>query len=994
MRLHTLRLEGVGPFADPQEIDFDRLGAGGLFLFEGPTGVGKTTIIDALTFALYGGLASDAGDTARMRSDFVDPEVRPQVELEFSVRGERHRITRSPEYLRPKRRGTGMTREKSSVHLQRLDGDAWVSRSHGKDEVGTLVGELVGLNREQFRQVVLLPQGEFATFLRADDDQRREVLAKLFGTHFFRRITDDLQARAQGAARALQVAESEVAVRVAATLEAAGCDAGERDEIADRPRTEVLAALAALEQGLAAQAESAALCAISAARGEERARADQAAAEELIARLERRGRLLSALAGAQQEAAEQQERRSRVDGARRAAPVRSLVVVADRAGRAVADLRDSVIARGSEDPRHLDGQGGAELTESAREVRRVMDGLSPLAALEAALGERQERAAADCELLKALQVQLAATTTRVEQIPAEISAARAALEAARQEAAGVAGVHAELELVTAQAIAAGRAEQLAEQLVGLRATLRGARRCLNEASDTHDLLLQQRLVEVRGELAARLVSGDPCLVCGSPEHPAPAQRHGEGVSEEQVRAASARRDEAHMVKDAAEAAVIRAEAELEHVRAGSAGGSSEECRDLLLALEAKRAAGSAAEARIADGQARVSDLVEEQNTLAQRHVTMAAKVASAEAEAKHQQEMLAGDVARIHEARDGHASVSSRVAALTEQAEQLTSLARAVESLAAGIEAYDKALSAAAEEARAAGFIDLAEARGAILSHEALAELQRMVDDWEARVQGAREQLEEPEMADLVDADPELAEKSADAARAALSAAVAETSSARERAGVAVRQLDRFTERLREVRAAVDARDALAAESEALVSLDQYARGMAGSPRMSLVTFVLRYWFEQVVAAANVRLASMSSGKYELLRVDEAARRDARVGLGLAVLDRHTGRERSPGTLSGGETFYTSLALALGLADVVIAQAGGAQLDTLFIDEGFGSLDPDTLDDVMAVIDDLRGHGRVVGIVSHVPELKERIAERLSVRRVRPDGPSRVEVHA
>jgi exonuclease SbcC len=198
MRLHTLRLEGVGPFADPQEIDFDRLGAGGLFLFEGPTGVGKTTIIDALTFALYGGLASDAGDTARMRSDFVDPEVRPQVELEFSVRGERHRITRSPEYLRPKRRGTGMTREKSSVHLQRLDGDAWVSRSHGKDEVGTLVGELVGLNREQFRQVVLLPQGEFATFLRADDDQRREVLGKLFGTHFFRRITDDLQARAQG----------------------------------------------------------------------------------------------------------------------------------------------------------------------------------------------------------------------------------------------------------------------------------------------------------------------------------------------------------------------------------------------------------------------------------------------------------------------------------------------------------------------------------------------------------------------------------------------------------------------------------------------------------------------------------------------------------------------------------------------------------------------------------------------------------------------------
>ena len=167
MRLHALRLRAVGPFAAPQEIDFDRLGAGGLFLFEGPTGVGKTTIIDALTFALYGGLASDAGDTARMRSDFVDPETRPEVELEFSVRGQRHRITRSPEYLRPKRRGSGTTRERASVHLQRYEGGSWVSRSHAKDEVGTLVGEMVGLNREQFRQVVLLPQGEFATFLRA-----------------------------------------------------------------------------------------------------------------------------------------------------------------------------------------------------------------------------------------------------------------------------------------------------------------------------------------------------------------------------------------------------------------------------------------------------------------------------------------------------------------------------------------------------------------------------------------------------------------------------------------------------------------------------------------------------------------------------------------------------------------------------------------------------------------------------------------------------------
>ena len=166
-----------------------------------------------------------------------------------------------------------------------------------------------------------------------------------------------------------------------------------------------------------------------------------------------------------------------------------------------------------------------------------------------------------------------------------------------------------------------------------------------------------------------------------------------------------------------------------------------------------------------------------------------------------------------------------------------------------------------------------------------------------------------------------------------------------------------------------------------------------GQRRVALTTYVLRHWFEQVVAAANLRLAGMSSGRYELVRVDEGDTQTERVGLTLQVLDRHTGEQRSARSLSGGETFYTSLALALGLADVVRAEAGGVDLDTLFIDEGFGSLDADTLDQVMAVIDELRDRGRTVGIVSHVTELKDRIAERIEVRRL-PDGSSALRVVA
>ena len=994
MRLHALRLRAVGPFADPQEIDFDRLGAGGLFLFEGPTGVGKTTIIDALTFALYGGLASDAGDTARMRSDFVDPETRPEVELEFSVRGQRHRITRSPEYLRPKRRGSGTTRERASVHLQRYEGGSWVSRSHAKDEVGTLVGEMIGLNREQFRQVVLLPQGEFATFLRATDDERRDVLAKLFGTHFFQRVANDLQARAQAAVRALQSADAELGRCVAAALEAAGTDPARGAEVAALPLAQRLDALAAVGQGVAAQAASASAAAEAAERAELAARSAGEAAQALVARLEHRARVEASLDAALREGPEQEQRRARLDRARRAAPVRPILDLADRAGVAVAELRDAVVRAGSSATEHLEGLGGAQLTATARDVRRTADSLAPLVQLESSLLDRRAQHAVDRAQLVGLEESLATVTQRVVRLPGEIAEARARLEEAQEAGSRLPGLLAQQESVRAHVSAAERVAVLEGELLGLGDALRTARHQLNGATDEHDLLVHQRLADLRGELAARLLSGDPCLVCGSPEHPAPAEHRDAGVSEQQIREAAARRDDAHVRKDSAEAAVIRAQADLEHARATAGELSVAQGHARLVELGAQLASATALEAGLAQAQSRVAALAEQQEQSSRAQVELTRRVAASSAESDQRLRVLEEDAATIEQARDGHGTVAGRVADLVASAGRHEALAAAVEALSGGMAAHGRAVAAATDEAVAAGFGGLDEAREAVLAEEAIERLRHLVDEWEERVRGARTQLAEPELADLVGVDVDAAHRALEQAQADLAAAVAATAQAREGAGVAVRQRERFADRLAEVQAAAAQRGSLAAEGEEVVALDQYARGMAGSPRMSLVTFVLRYWFEQVVAAANVRLAVMSSGKYELLRIDEGARRDARVGLGLAVLDRHTGRERSPGTLSGGETFYTSLALALGLADVVIAQAGGAQLDTLFIDEGFGSLDPDTLDDVMAVIDELRGHGRVVGIVSHVPELKERIPERLSVRRVRADGPSTVVVRA
>jgi len=254
----------------------------------------------------------------------------------------------------------------------------------------------------------------------------------------------------------------------------------------------------------------------------------------------------------------------------------------------------------------------------------------------------------------------------------------------------------------------------------------------------------------------------------------------------------------------------------------------------------------------------------------------------------------------------------------------------------------------------------------------------------------------ESEADDLAGLDPALARGVQAAALTAAGARARAEEAEQEVRGAhaaVLAQAGRFSQRLAEVRGAEESCDRLAEGTETVIRLAGLAKGMEGHRRVALTTYVLRHWFDQVVAAANLRLSAMSSGRYELRRIDEGEHKRQRAGLTLSVLDRHTGEERSPKSLSGGETFYTSLALALGLADVVRTEAGGVDLDTLFIDEGFGSLDPDTLDQVLGVIDDLRDRGRVVGIVSHVADLKDRVAERLEVRRI-ADGSSTAQVVA
>src|SRR6266704_2458800 len=978
MRLHRLEMQAFGPFATAQRIDFDRLAAGGLFLLEGPTGAGKTTVLDAITFALYGGLAGEDAGADRLHSHFADPGVEPSVTLEFSVRAVRYLITRVPEHRRPKRRGQGYTTEAMRVHLRRREAGQWVTMSSNKAEAGEAIADVIGLSRTQFTQVMLLPQGEFARFLRCDDDARRAVLTKLFGTELYDKITLELDRRRAVALKQRQDARAEIAEAVSAAAEAAGLDAAARGELICLPAGERGIRFKQIGDDLAGALASAGT---ELERAVRQARAALAAEQAATARAALMTRLTQALASQGRHEATRAahgQRAARLDAARRAEPVRPLLAALDDAEASAARARDRlrllVGAAAAADFSCLLGESadstlvrrtakesaaraGAGLRE-ATSLEHLVAAESTVPGRETAVGELDRAAARAAALAESL-------AAAREELPGRIVAAEARLAGAKNAAAGLeASTQRRAELARLRAAACRLAELeplLADKAEGVRAAVEAHQRLV----DDHQRAMEERLAGIAAELAAALSDGAPCPVCGSARHPAPAAARAARVTAKAVQAARERRDAA---------AAARSRAEQEHAEL-----ATQATEQAAIAAGRTLAGLAAAERGTAQAPALEAELARlrgEQERLGDELRAAAA----AEATARQEADQARADLAALS-------------AALGQAAEGSRLLAGALDELAAAVDAAAGARGRAAREAQASGFDTLELARSAVLRPAEQSALSEQVASWTRELTALQAAAA---AADLTGLDPDLAgEVHAAAERAASALARARDAEQDARTGHETQRArdGRLSARLAEVRAAETAAAALDAATEPVIYLAGLAKGMDGRRRVALTTYVLRHWFEQVVAAANVRLAVMSSGRYELRRSDEGESRRQRGGLTLSVVDRHTGEERSPKSLSGGETFYASLALALGLADVVKAEAGGVDTQTLFIDEGFGSLDADTLDQVLSVIDELRDRGRAVGIVSHVADLRDRVAERLEIRRL-PDGSSALRVVA
>ncbi|MFF9092673.1 AAA family ATPase [Streptomyces sp. NPDC014802] len=979
MRLHRLDITAFGPFGGEQSVDFDALSAAGLFLLHGPTGAGKTSVLDAVCYALYGAVPG-ARQGMTLRSDHADPRTRTQVTLDLTVAGRRLEITRQPPWERPKLRGKGTTTDKAQTWLREYDAaaGAWRDLSRSHQEIGEEISRLLGMSREQFCQVVLLPQGDFARFLRADAEARGRLLGRLFDTQRFADVEKRLADRRR--ATEAQVREGDAALLADAhRMQQAAGDAMELPELApgEPGLADAVLAAAAVARATAREQLTVAHCRLAAAESAHAAAGraledtrELARLQERFAQARERARLLEERAEDHRAAQARMERSRKAEAVAPALELRD-AAEADHERAAREESRARALL-----PETYAEAGATGLAAAARRAAEELGGLESARRAEQRLAvllderaglDRQERA--DDGVLADAEQWLAGWEETRAGLQARIDAAQEAATRAEQLAE-------RREPAQRRVRAARERDRLAAETEAAAAEVRRAEQETLAAKEHWLEVKERRLDVIAAELAARLADGEPCAVCGATEHPAPARKDAGHVDREAEDAALAAYQQAQQRRD---------EAERRHgaVREALAAAGAEAGDDPL-----DRLAREADEIERLFGQARrdASALHAAQEELRraeqerERRSADRQQAAVRVAERVGHRERLERERALLEEelahARGTAASVAARAAQLERRAALLTDAADAVRAAEDAAQRLKDADARLADAAFRAGFHTPRDAAEALLSDADHRALQRRLDAWQAEEAAVRALLAEADAAAAAQqppADVAAAERAAADAAERLRAAA----SARDAAARRCAELDRLSAHAAQgVRRLAPLRE----EYDRVARLAALTAGTSADNerRMRLESYVLAARLEQVAAAATARLQRMSSGRYTLVHSDDRTGR-GRSGLGLHVVDAWTGRERDTATLSGGETFFASLALALGLADVVTDEAGGVRLDTLFIDEGFGSLDDQTLDEVLDVLDSLRERDRSVGIVSHVADLRRRVHAQLEV---------------
>ena len=1024
MKIRWLRITGIGPFAGTHTVDFSAFEDSGLFLLDGPTGAGKSTLIDAITFALYGDVArtKDASKD-RLRSNHISDSDPSEADLVFEVATGIYRVTRTPAYTPAGKKSQRNSKSTLTRVVEDPDApDGWRTVepiASGPRDVGYEIPRIVGLDKDQFLQTIVLPQGKFSQFLNATSDAREQILRDIFDTQIYVDFTKALVDAAASSKRGIE--ERRLAAVGAFERVRALNDALSEDVHTDAPGEEERAAEAEEADQLDAGAEDAsavrrwaqdacdrareahaqtlrvAEAATAAAREASGALAEGRALAEAQAEHARVSAKLAELTAAEEAVASDRELAGQARRALAVAPLDAAEASArarlEAAGDQVAALSPALGDEACAQPAALTPEAVSVLGQRAQaqrdEASRTRGSLEEALAVERSLPDLR----AQIESLRSQHEQALARIASIEAereaLPGRIEQATESLRLMRADADTLPEAASALRAINERLDASMQADLLRSALLGasdeLREATATAKLANAAAADCHDLWIAQSA----SALARELEEDTPCPVCGSTEHPSPAPVADGEITREQVAELDQARDRAEGALRDAQARhqeLVRRIAQLNEV-AGAPTPTLETERDraaeIVATLEALGPQIAEIEAALEQERARLGGLTDSLASAREAAASLASTF-------QERESALSAALTRVDAERADFVSLGERAAALDERAHRAALLARACADWDSARAAHVKAQHSLAEALEEQGLesdswrslllplpeVEALEARAVAHDKELFAVREALASERLTHAAAAPA----PDLEALTETARKAEEDAAGAARASgiLEQHCAQLEAARTSLEGALDALARAREQAGPIRRLAD------------IAMASGPENLASTP---LSAWVLIARLDEVLAAANPRLAAISSGRYELASVPDDGTASRKSGLGLAIIDHDTDAMRSPRTLSGGETFYTSLALALGLADVVSAEAGGVELRTMFIDEGFGSLDSHTLSLVMAQLQALRSAGRTVGVISHVEEMATQIADQIQVRPL-PEGGSTLSVRA
>ena len=913
MRPTRLTISAFGPYAGKIELDMDKLGSSGLYLITGDTGAGKTMIFDAITFALYGNPSGTSRDASMLRSKYADASTPTEVELEFTHNGETYKIRRNPDYERPAKRGTGMVKQNADAELICPDGKTYSKIR----EVDKKILEILGIDRKQFSQIVMLAQGDFMQLLLADTKQRQEIFRELFQTKFYQLIQNRLKSDSKNVYGACMDAKKSIEQYIADIRCEESSIYHPQLETAKAGKLSIEKVIELLGYIIEADEK------------------DENASKDRLADLDERTASVNEKIGTARTAAQIKSKKEKLQ------EQESKLVIAE-----------------------------AEAKDKLKDEEAEKDKIS---ALKKAVDDQErelpkyEAYEELCTNLQAVKKELSSYESQLADKNKSIETLKASIAEMKEELAKL-DADDNIDLITRQiADETARQDELSELQKDLKSFRKlekeykaavehyEEKRALYETANAEYVQTNRLFMDAQaGLLAKTLMDGIPCPVCGSVEHPEPAALPDEAPTEDGLKRSKKKLDKAMEEANTASGSVNACQGKMDTKKESV----SSQVNKLLGSVTFEEAEAKAEELKASSK--------EKEESLNKRLAILKKNVKRK----KELEEKIPKKEEQLKQAENEKTDLTIRIAAGKTKSEGLEKQASDARS---ELTHKDKAeaLQCIAKTKK-----DYTAKEKAL---EALqAEYNRVSEEYKNVVKEIKvlsDQLKDMDDYSL----PELEEE-----RASITAERNKLLEAQKRYNASL-TANRTIQK--NIIASNKEYNELETKYRWISSLSNTANGLiSGKDKIMLETYIQTTYFERIIRRANLRFMIMSDGQYELKRSEDAENLKSQSGLELSVIDHYNGTTRSVKTLSGGESFLASLSLALGLSDEIQSSVGGVQIDTMFVDEGFGTLDADALEQAYSALASLTDGHRLVGIISHVDTLKEKISKQIVVTKGRTGG--------